>query len=252
MYSADFDGDRVTFGTSGMLYRSNKLMYDRQTNTLWNQFTGEPAAGPLVGTGQRLELLPVVTTTWAEWLKAHPDTTVLDQETGIYPAQIYRTESDAQSLYFQYRESPQTMFPVWQANDALAAKGQVLGLLANGQAKAYPLEALRAEAVINDELGGQPLVVVTVGGLGSRAYQRGDAKFLLEEGALVGAAQPDGGPEATAVLTDSNGKLWRMDEAALTLLDDPTTKLPRIPGHNAYWFGWYSFYPQTGVYGGGG
>ena len=238
MYSANIDGERVQFGTSGMLYRSNKLMYDRKTNTLWNQFTGVPAAGPLVGSGIRLELLPVVTTTWAEWLKAHPDTTVLDVETGLYPGPFYQSEWDSGSIYFRYRESPATMFPVWQTSDALATKGHVIGLNLNGAAKAYPLEALRKQPVVNDELGGQPLVMVTIGWLGSRAYQRGDRTFAMEEGNAAEAV----------TLTDNAGQLWRVAEDALVNLSDPTERLPRIPSHNAYWFGWYSFYPNTELY----
>ncbi len=241
MYSTNIDGERVEFGTSGMLYRSNKLMYDRKTNTLWNQFTGVPAAGPLIGTGIRLELLPVVTTTWGEWLKAHPDTTVLDQETGLYPGRFYQSEWDARSIYFNYRESPLTMFPVWQSSDDLSTKGQVIGVRINGEARAYPLETLRSQTVVNDELGGQPLVVVTIGWLGSRAYERGDQTFILEEGA----------GESAAVLTDSDGRLWQVEEDALVLADDPSVRLARIPTHNAYWFGWYSFYPETEVYGAG-
>ena len=58
------DGETYTFGSSGFLFRSNKLMYDRQTRTLWNQLTGEPVLGQLVGTGVKLNLLPVVFTTW--------------------------------------------------------------------------------------------------------------------------------------------------------------------------------------------
>ena len=238
MYSANIDGERVQFGTSGMLYRSNKLMYDRKTNTLWNQFTGVPAAGPLVGSGTRLELLPVVTTTWAEWLKAHPDTTVLDVETGLYPGPFYQSEWDSGSIYFRYRESPATMFPVWQTSDALATKGHVIGLNLNGAARAYPLEALRRQPVVNDELGGQPLVMVTIGWLGSRAYQRGDRTFTMETG----------NADEAVILTDSTGQLWRVAEDALVNLANPTERLPRIPSHNAYWFGWYSFYPNTELY----
>ena len=78
MYSAKLDGERVTFGTSGLLYRSNKLMYDRKTNTLWRQFTGEPVVGALADSGIRLSIFPVVLTQWQEWVAAHPDTTVLD------------------------------------------------------------------------------------------------------------------------------------------------------------------------------
>ena len=67
-----------TFGSSGFLYRSNKLMYDRQSRTLWNQFTGQPVLGPLADEDISLELLPVVLTTWKDWVDQHPDTQVLD------------------------------------------------------------------------------------------------------------------------------------------------------------------------------
>ena len=62
----------VTFGTSGLLFRSNKLMYDRQTNTLWSQLLGEAVEGPLKGT--RLEFLPSWQTTWEDWKTQHPNT----------------------------------------------------------------------------------------------------------------------------------------------------------------------------------
>ena len=238
MYSTDIDGERVEFGTSGMLYRSNKLMYDRRTNTLWNQFTGVPAAGPLAGTGARLDLLPVVTTTWGEWFKAHPDTTVLDVETGLYPGRFYQSEWESRSIYFNYRESPMTMFPVWQSSDELATKNHVIGLSIGHQAKAYPLETLRKERVVNDEVGGLPLVVVTTGHLGSRAYERGERTFLPGQG-----DNPD-----TSVIADSDGQTWRVEEDALVNLNDTSLRLLRIPSHNAYWFGWYSFYPGTEIY----
>ena len=241
MYSTKIDGERVEFGTSGMLYRSNKLMYDRKTNTLWNQFTGVPAAGPLVDTGIRLDLLPVVTTTWGEWLKAHPDTTVLDQETGLYQGRFYQSEWDSRSIYFNYRESDMTMFPVWQTSERLITKGPVIGIRVNGEAKAYPLELLRDETVVNDTLGGEDLVIVTIGWLGSRAYQVDDSSFVIEEGIV-----PE--KEGVVTLTDNLGQLWEVKEDALVRADNPDIQHPRIPTHNAYWFGWYSFYPDTEIY----
>ena len=63
------------FGSSGFLYRSNKLMYDQETHTLWNQFSGKPVVGPLVNSDTTLEVLPVVTTSWKEWKTQHPNTT---------------------------------------------------------------------------------------------------------------------------------------------------------------------------------
>jgi hypothetical protein len=77
------DGQTITFGTSGFLYRSNKLMYDRPTRTLWNQLTGESVLGELADTDIRLDILPIVLTAWADWLAQHPDTLVLDRDTAF-------------------------------------------------------------------------------------------------------------------------------------------------------------------------
>jgi hypothetical protein len=77
VYSAIIDDEPTTFGTTGFLYRSNKLMYDRLTRSVWNQFTGVPVIGPLAEDGARLSFFPVLLTTWQEWVEEHPDTTVL-------------------------------------------------------------------------------------------------------------------------------------------------------------------------------
>ncbi len=124
------------FGTSGFLYRSNKLMYDRTTNSLWNQFTGEPAVGTLVGQDIKLEILPVVVTTWGEWVQAHPGTSVLDLDTGLYRPEEYPPEWEMSSIYYPYRTSPDTMFPVWRQSDRLPTKGRVFGLALGGDARA--------------------------------------------------------------------------------------------------------------------
>ncbi len=238
MYSTNRDGEVIEFGTSGLLYRSNKLMYDRGTNTLWNQFTGEPALGPLVGSGVKLELLPVTVTTWGEWLAAHPDTTVVDIDTGIYHPEEYAPEWEPFSIYHNYRVSPSLMFPVWRQSDELPTKGRVLGLRINDAAKAYPLESLKENPVINDSLGGENVVVVSSSTGSARAYYRGNRSFSP-------AAQDDAGP---ALLVDDGGRQWRVEEKHLVRVDEPTRRLERIPSHNAYWFGWYSYYPGTAVY----
>jgi hypothetical protein len=76
------NGQTYTFSSSGLLHRSNKLMYDRQTGTLWNQLTAEPVLGELVDEEVELTILPVVLTSWQEWLAQHPQTLVLDHVPG--------------------------------------------------------------------------------------------------------------------------------------------------------------------------
>ena len=245
MYSTEVIGQVLEFGTSDLLFRSNKFMYDRATLSLWHQFLGEPVVGSLANSGIKLEVLPVLLTTWEEWLEDHPDTTVLDVDTGLYPPEVYFPEYDQRSSYYRYREFPGTAFPVWRRSSLLGEKAQVLGLIAEGNAKAYPLELLKQQPVVNDSVGDLALVVVTGGDAGgARAYQRGPHLFTLgseKSGGRVGNGQ--------GMLTDEGGGLWRVEEEALVNIADPSQRLPRLGSHTAYWFGWYSFYPDTGVYG---
>ena len=242
MYSREANGEVLEFGTSGLLYESNKLMYDRGTDTLWQSFYGEPNVGPLADSGIKLDLLPVLVTIWGEWLEAHPDTTVLDDDTGVYPAARYLPEENLRSMYADYRADPRTRFPVAKRSDLLTTKTQVLGLNVGGSARAYPLETLRENLVINDSLGGMNVVIVTKAEAGAaRPYESGSHQFAL--------AEAGGSVQGAVYLVDETGGRWRMEEEALVLEDDPSQRLPRIPSHMSYWFGWYSFYPDTDVYG---
>ena len=176
MYSTKINGEVISFGTSGWLYQSNKLMYDRGTKTLWHQFLGEPAVGELVGSGIELEVLPVTLTTWVDWVAAYPNTTVLNIDTGVYSALSYRVEEDRSSIYSRYRRSNETMFPVPVRSDRLSDKSRILGLTLNGSSKAYLDSVLKQTPVINDSLGGTEFVVITIGG-GSRVYEASGGIF---------------------------------------------------------------------------
>ncbi len=248
LFDSRVEGRALEFGSSGFLLRSNKLMYDRATKTLWNQLTGEPAIGHFVGKGVRLERLPIVLTRWAQWKRRHPDTKVLDLDTG------YDRPYEIGVPYGSYFASADTMFPVWRRSQALAGKERLFALEIDGRAKAYPLKRLRAaRGVVNDSLGGKELVVVFDGGENqpdgggtpreaelalageTRAYERGGHRFQRADGA-------DG-------LIDERGRRWRLDEEAL--LGPDGERFPRLGGHLAYWFGWFAFFPKTEVYGEG-
>jgi hypothetical protein len=219
----------LTFGSSGFLYRSNKLMYDRNTDTLWHQLWGTPAFGPLVGSGIQLERLPVTLTTWEAWYAAHPDTQVMDFNTG------FTRDYSLGAAYAEYFASPDTMFPVWQRSQLLPTKSWVFVQLIDDQPKAYPLEVLEKERVVNDTFARRSLVIILdEGGLGARAYERGEHTFSAVEG-------------TTSTLSDESGNEWEITEDAL--MGQKGEMLVRLPGHMAYWFGWFSFYPQTEVYG---
>ncbi len=239
MYSSEIDGEATEFGTSGFLYQSNKLMYDRKTETLWHQFRGEPVVGPLAGSGIRLEVIPNALTTWGAWVADHPDTTVLSNDTGVYPADTYRPESDFRSFYYRYRNEARTMFPVAERDGRLATKDQVFGLIFNDSPKAYALADLAQSPVLNDTVGSQNVVIVTPDqGAGPRAYNRDSHAFQ--------AAAP--GVNGTFTLVDESGVAWRSEEGALVNTADNSQRLERLPSRDALWFGWFAFYPHTALH----
>ncbi len=240
------DGVTYTFGSSGFLFRSNKLMYDRQTRSLWNQLTGEPVLGALAATDLRLELLPVVLTTWKAWQAEHPDTLVLDIETG------FTRPYSPGAAYGDYFSSPDTMFPVWQRDERMPAKARIYALRFDHVPKAYPLDRLVKEQVVNDVVGNTALVLVTPrGAVRVAGEHRRVGPVTYEAGAEVraylrGEVVYGSGPNADTLL-DADGNPWTITEEALV---GPHGELaPRVSGHLAYWFGWYTFFPQTLLYG---
>lgn len=236
LYSGRLPSGRVlTFGTSGLLYRSNKLMVDRDTGTLWSNLTGEAVVGPLAASGDGapavLEVLPVTLTTWSEWRARHPDTTVLalEPERGARWGFDYRPGAAD-------RARQGVSFPVWRKSARLDPKAEVYTLRLGGVPKAYPLDLLAEERLVHDTVGGVAIVLVTDPASGAvRAYEARGHRFAR--------GSQDG-------LVDSAGRPWRLTEEALQPPADAGLEpLPRVPGHASFWFGWYGFYPETEVFG---
>ena len=235
----------LRFGTSGLLYRSNKLMYDRATTTLWNQLTGRPVLGELVlREGLELTLLPTVVASWGEWKQRHPDTTVLTLETGhdrpYQPGEPY-------GGYFASRDK---LFPVYTSRDELAIKDRIFGLVREGQAKAWPLASLVEAKVTNDELGGQRVVLVANSGrIEVEGFSREAGPVRYDAGGTVRAFDSPGtdfhlAPDEEALI-DTDGQRWQITEEAL--IGPNGERAPRRPGTLAYWFAWQAFYPETSL-----
>ena len=156
LYDARVPGydEPFVFGSSGFVYRSNKLMYDQATHSLWSQFTGRPVVGPLTGSGIELAILPVTITSWRDWRARHPDTKVLSLETG------YERDYTPGQPYGEYFASAELMFPLLVPDQRLMPKDYVFALRADGRARAWPLAEFAGGRVINAAVGDLPVVLV--------------------------------------------------------------------------------------------
>ncbi len=127
------DGEPVQFGTSGSLYNSDLVMYDRRTSSYWSQITGQAIVGELAGL--TLEKVPIDTIRWGDWKRIHPDTEVLSRETGFGAA--YGREA-----YPGYYDRGGPNFRVAENDSRLPAKAIVYGVFKDGFARAYPEQAV--------------------------------------------------------------------------------------------------------------
>ena len=145
-FSATVDGRELTFGVSGLLYNSDVLLYDRETGSLWSQIAAKAVNGPLKGS--ELTQLPLHHTSWKDWQARHPDTRVLSTQTG------FRHIDYDQDPYKRYKNTSRLMFSVSNTDKRLKNKDWVLGVIADGTARAYPFDSLEKEASpVRDQIG---------------------------------------------------------------------------------------------------
>jgi hypothetical protein len=225
LYKTEYEGVRHRLGTSGFLYRSNKLMYDRDTQSLWNTTWGEPVIGPLTANGIQLERSYLVTTTWGEWKRRHPDTTVLSLETG------YRRDYGEGVAYHSYFSTDELMFAISTRDNRLKNKDEVLALV-------FPKHSSKSMAISADYLGKTPIysnrmdklafVVLTDRSGANRVYESGGVSFVDYD--------------RESAVTDNDGRVWNLSEDKLSL---DGAELARLPAHRAFWFGWHAAYPDT-------
>jgi hypothetical protein len=245
------DGELLDFGTSGRLFHSNLVMYDRQTGTYWSQATLEAIVGPLAG--RRLDFIPAQIVSWGDWRAAHPNGLVLSQDTGFDRAY-------GQNPYQGY-DSPRNDDPFLFSGDPdprLPATEHVLGVDASGRQVAFPYEELARHAVdgyaaVHTRVGEQDVVVF---------WKRGTASALDQPEI---AASRDVG-SATAYDPRLGDRLLHFTAAQRSFVDDETgsrwdlfgravegrlrgARLRALPAVDHFWFSWAAFFPDTEIYG---
>ena len=151
-FDAAIGGERKTFGVSGLLYNSDVLLYDRQTESLWSQIMMQGVTGSMKG--QKLEMVPTMNTSWGEWKRKYPDTWVLTENTG------YQRDY-SRSPYQGYEKSAQLYFDVEHKDERFHPKETVVGIEINGKFKAYPFSELEKvkDGKLKDKFQGEELII---------------------------------------------------------------------------------------------
>ena len=226
LYHTEHDGVNHALGTSGFLYRSNKLMYDQATQSLWSTMRGVPVVGPLAGKGIALDRGGVVTTTWGEWRRRHPDTKVLSLDTG------HSRDYAEGAAYREYFATDDLMFQIPALDTRLKNKDEVFTvLLAAHPDRPLAISAgfLAANPVHHDAIEDTAIVVLTDPTGANRAYASENVTIASYDG--------------DRAVQDGTGVTWTMEEHALTAEDGRV--LHRLPAQRAFWFGWYAAFPHT-------
>ena len=232
MYQTEFNGQHYELGTSGFLYRANKLMYDHQTKSLWSTLQGVPVVGPLVGQEIKLPQRHVVTTTWGQWRRQHPDTLVLDIDTG------FDRNYNEGVAYREYFATDELKYNVPKTDDRLPNKAPVLTLRFDESQLAISNAFLKENQVFHERVGSQSLVVLTDNSGASRVYESGEHRFVefrLGANSLFSVS-------TLMEKTEQEMIAWQVSESRLT---HDGEELIRLPAHRAFWFGWYAQFPNT-------
>ena len=233
MFRAEAKGQPLVLDNAGVS-EGNEVFKDRETGSRWQQSSLKAFEGPLKGA--RFELYPFLLTSWGEWLRLHPDTLVLKPKPG------YADLIPAKNKMIREGLSGKGAAPadVTYRDDRLPPKTMVLGLDVGGTEKAFPLEALREVRVINDAIGGKPVLIVhqpksdtTTAFLAQAAGQR-----------LTFSAV---NAETTTLVDKETGSRWSpYGDCVSGRLKG--SKLEMLVLEPEYWFAWSEFHRETAVY----
>ena len=244
VFDRHFDGVVLDFGTTGRLRLSDLVMYDRQTETWWQQLTGTGIVGEHAG--RELVRLPAAIVAWNEFRTAFPDGTVLSRETG-------HTRPYGSNPYSGYDSATQPFLFPGVPDPRLPAMERVLHVTAGGAERIYPFRAFTDGPVINDEVGGEPVVVMSRGGTLSVLDRNRIADSRRVPSAAAYSRRLDGRvlefePRAGRIADSATGSIWNLFGEAV---EGPLAgnRLAPLSRGDHFAFAWLAFHPDADVYG---
>jgi hypothetical protein len=245
-FARELNGTVFDFGVSGVLRNSDLVMYDRQTESWWQQFTGEAVVGEL--TGALLEVVPASVVSWGDFKTTFPEGQVLSRDTGFamnYGFNPY-VGYDSDESPFLFRGEPDTR---------LSPIERVVAVELNGDAIAYPFSVLEEERVVQDTVGGESIVVFFQPGTASALDDAAiaEARDVGASGVFrprrVGAGQtPTFRFDGNDIVDNETGSRWNVLGKAV---DGPLAgeQLTPVFHGDHFWFAWAAFKPETRIFG---
>jgi hypothetical protein len=234
VFRAEAQGKVLHFENAGVI-AGNEVFRDRESGSRWQQSSLEAISGPMKG--EHVKLYPFLLTNWGEWRKLHPDTLVLKPLPG-YAERIPEYNKRVQEGLSQRGSAPDG---VLHTDPRLPPKTMILGLDAGGANQAFPLNALRRTRVINEKLGGEPILVV---------HQPGSDTTTAFSARLNGRVLrfAAANPEATQLIDQETHSRWDPYGhcASGSLAGSQLQSLILEP---EYWFAWSEFHQDTTIYG---
>lgn len=237
-------GERIMeFGTSGLLWNSALVMYDRQTETLWSHFTGQGIVGELTGT--EIDKFPVATVPWGVWRDANPDGLVLTRDTGFdrsYGRNPYPGYDDVNSQPFLFEG---------EVDGRFTAMTRIVGVEVGDDAVGVALFTLQDERVVTLEAGGIDLVVFWMPGTASSLDDNEVAGG--EDIGATGVFVPEVDGEVLTFSATDDGFVDAETGSTWNLLGHATdgplagSTLEALPHVDTFWFAWSAFQPDSAI-----
>lgn len=245
VFDRRIDGEPHEFGVSGFLRHSDMIMFDRKTESLWQQFSGEALVGDYTGT--ELTIIPSQLISFEQFRNSYPDAKVMSRETGHtrnYGENPYAGYDDINNSPFLLNEEELT--------DKLPPMEKVVGVRVGDSTKAYPYSVTSEKKVIHDEINGDPIVIFHVLGMASAMDNR-----------RINQSRDDGATGVFSPIIDGQQLEFKWIDGSI--LDTKTSSTWTISGKavsgpmkgeqleiktfgDYFAFAWMVFYPDTDLY----
>lgn len=229
-WKGNFNGINKTFGISGLLYKTNLILYDRETDSNWSQLKLECVNGKL--RGEKPTLIQTIETDWATWQKLYPNTKVLSNEQGL-------NRNYKEYPYGGYKEIHDFFIsPVQPINNALPLKERVFAILKNNNSKVYKFQDFLNGNAIKDTFEKDNLLII-----GNQHF----LKAFKIEGDLNNLNFNFRSINSDAFFSDNEGNQWNIQGKAI----EGPRKGEQLKNTNSlvsFWFAIGAFYPKVKIY----